>query len=52
MNMTLLVFYFPIQDLAGRGGGGGVYFFSFDLEAWDIKTSVWCWGRSLGDMKK
>ena len=39
MNMTLLVFYFPIQDLAGRGGEG-VYLFSFDLEAWDIKTSV------------
>ena len=28
MNMTLLVFYIPIQDLAGRGGGvGGCIFF-------------------------
>ena len=36
MNMTLLVFYFPNQDLAG---GGGI-FFSFDREAWDVKTSV------------
>ena len=40
MNMTLLVFYFPIQDLAGRGGGGCNFFFFFNLEAWDIKTSV------------
>ena len=36
MNMTLLVFYIPIQDLAGWGGGGGggcIFFF---------------WSRGLG----
>ena len=52
MNMTLLVFYFPIQDLAGRGGGGGCIFFSFDLGYLGYQNFCMMLGEVVGRYEK